>query len=154
ASTTTTHHTEVEPDTFSNGSTIVSAFQVGRIYDGGACAIGFATSTNNGSTWTNGLLPGITKYAGGGHNDRATDAAVAYDASHGQWLVSSLTLLEAGGVHGNGVVTSPFYGHCYTEWDNHGNGNLVQMSTSTDGGQTWSAPATNGTGVIGGSRWC
>src|SRR6185437_9703428 len=103
ASNTTNHHTEVEPDTFSNGSTIVSAFQVGRIYDGGACAIGFATSTNNGSTWTNGLLPGITKYAGGGHNDRATDAAVAYDASHGQWLVSSLTLLEAGGVHGNGV---------------------------------------------------
>jgi hypothetical protein len=28
ASTTTYHHTEVEPDTYSNGSTIVSAFQV------------------------------------------------------------------------------------------------------------------------------
>src|SRR6185437_16709077 len=55
ASTTTYHHTEVEPDTFSNGSTIVAAFQVARINDGGACAIGFATSTNNGSTWTNGL---------------------------------------------------------------------------------------------------
>jgi len=34
ASATTNHHTEVEPDTFSNGSTIVAAFQVGRIYDG------------------------------------------------------------------------------------------------------------------------
>src|SRR5690242_19710557 len=106
ASATTNHHTEVEPDTYSNGSTIVAAFQVGRIYDGGACAIGFATSTNNGSSWTSGLLPGITKYAGGGHNDRATDAAIAYDAAHGVWLVSSLTLLEAGGVHGNAVVTS------------------------------------------------
>src|SRR3954454_9546320 len=41
ASATTNHQTEVEPDTFANGSTIVSAFQVGRIYDGGACAIGF-----------------------------------------------------------------------------------------------------------------
>src|SRR5207302_11457461 len=91
-SSTTNHHTEVEPDTFSNGSTIVAAFQVGRIYDGGACAIGFATSTNNGATWTQGLLPGITKYSGGGPNDRATDASVAYDAAHNVWLVSSLTL--------------------------------------------------------------
>jgi hypothetical protein len=183
ASTTTNHRTEVEPDTFANGSTIVAAFQVGRVYDGGACAIGFATSANNGASWSSGLLPGITKYAGSGPNDRATDASVAYDAAHGVWLVSSLTLLEAGGVHGNAVVTSrstdgvnwsnpfttatggdldknwivcdntatsPFYGHCYTEWDNHGAGNLLQMSTSTDGGQHWSAPATNNTGVIGG----
>src|SRR5574340_398226 len=48
ASATTNHHTEVEPDTYSNGSTIVATFQVGRIYDGGACAIGFTTSTDNG----------------------------------------------------------------------------------------------------------
>jgi hypothetical protein len=184
ASATTNHHADVEPDTFSNGSTIVAAFQVGRIYDGGACAIGFSTSTNNGGSWTSGLLPGITKWSGGGANDRATDASVAYDAAHNVWLISSLTLLESGGVHGNAVVTSrstdggstwsapfttatggdldknwivcdntstsPFYGHCYTEWDNHGSGNLLQMSTSTDGGQHWSAPSTNGTGVIGG----
>src|SRR5262245_14116874 len=177
ASSTANHRTEVEPDTFANGSTIVSAYQVGRIFDGGACAIGFATSTNNGATWTSGLLPGITKYSGGGPNDRATDAAVAYDARHNAWLVSSLTLLEAGGVHGNAVVTSrstdggltwsapfttatggdldknwivcdntsssPFYGHCYTQWDDHGAGNRLEMSTSADGGQTWSAPATN-----------
>ena len=184
ASTATNHHAEVEPDTFANGSTIVAAYQVGRIYDGGACAIGFATSSDNGSTWTSGLLPGITKYVQGGHNDRATDASVAFDAAHNTWLISSLTLLESPSVHGNAVVTSrstdggltwstpfttatggdldknwivcdntatsPFYGHCYTEWDDHGNGNRLQMSTSSDGGQTWSAPATNGTGVIGG----
>jgi hypothetical protein len=183
ASNTTNHHAEVEPDTFANGSTIVATFQVGRIYDGGACDTGFATSTNNGAGWTSGLLPGITKYTGSGRNDRATDPSVAYDARHSVWLVSSLTLLEAGGVHGNSVVTSrstdgltwstpfttaiggdldknwivcdntatsPFYGHCYTQWDDHGAGNLVQMSTSSDGGQTWSVPATNGSGVIGG----
>src|SRR2546430_17029920 len=80
ASALTNHHTEVEPDTFSNGSTIVATFQVGRISDGGSCAIGFATSANNGSSWTSGLLPGITKGSGGGHNDRATDPSVAYDA--------------------------------------------------------------------------
>src|SRR4051794_37894867 len=124
ASSTTNHRTEVEPDTFSNGSTIVAAFQVGRIFDGGACSIGFATSTNNGASWTNGLLPGITKYSGGGTNDRATDASVAYDARHNTWLVSSLTLLEAGGVHGNALVTS----------------------RPTDGGLTRSAPSTTATG--------
>ena len=48
------------------------------------------------------------------------------------------------------TATSPFYGHCYTQWDDHGSGNRLQMSTSTDGGLTWSAPATNNTGVIGG----
>src|SRR5512132_2383611 len=51
-SSTTNHHANVEPDSFSNGSTIVTAYQVGRIYDGGACAIGFSTSTDNGNTWT------------------------------------------------------------------------------------------------------
>src|SRR5262245_62719160 len=111
ASSTTNHQTEVEPDTFSNGSTIVAAFQVGRVFDGGACAIGFATSTNNGASWTSGLLPGITKWTtaqgvANGPNDRATDASVTYDAAHNVWLISSLTLLEAGGVHRHSVVTS------------------------------------------------
>jgi len=184
-SAATNHHAEVEPDSFSYGSTIVAAFQVGRIYDGGACAIGFSTSTDNGASWTNnGLLPGITRWTGGGHNDRATDASVAYDAKHGAWLISSLSLLETPDIHGNAVLTSrstdggstwgnpattatggdldknwivcdntpasPFYGTCYTEWDDHGSGNRLQMSRSTDGGLTWSAPTTNNTGVIGG----
>lgn len=190
ASNTTNHHTEVEPDTFSSGSTIVAAFQVGRIFDGGACAIGFATSTNNGASWTSGLLPNITKWTvsqGTGPYDRATDAAVAFDARHNTWMVSSLALTETGGVKGVAVLTSlstdggftwgspvvtagitgnqnfdknwiacddtatsPHYGNCYTEWDDNGNGNLLKMSTSTDGGLTWSAAATNGSGVIGG----
>ena len=33
--------------------------------------------------------------------------------------------------------TSPFYGHCYTEFDNASDGDRIQMSTSTDGGLTW-----------------
>jgi hypothetical protein len=118
ASTTTNHQTIVEPDTFSNGSTIVAAYQVGRIYDGGACATGFSTSTDNGATWTSGLLPGLTKYAGGGTYDRVTDPAVAYDARDNVWMISSLVLTEAGGVRGVAIYTS----------------------RSTDGGITWGPP--------------
>jgi hypothetical protein len=186
ASNTTNHHANVEPDSFSFGSTIVAAYQVGRIYDGGACATGFSTSTDNGAT-TSGLLPGLTKYTGGGTFDRATDPAVAYDARHNTWIISSLVLTETGGVKGVGIrnslstdggltwptvtsipntagmvspdknwivcdntSTSPFYGNCYTEWDDNGAGNRMEMSRSTDGGLTWSVAATNNQGIIGG----
>src|SRR5579863_5093243 len=71
---TSQHQTEVEPDTYSSGSTIVSAFQVGRFRTGGASDIGWATSQDGGATWTHGFLQGITIYAGGTFN-RASDAA-------------------------------------------------------------------------------
>jgi len=48
--------------------------------------------------------------------------------------------------------TSPFYGNCYATWDDFGNGNRILMSTSTNGGLTWSAPAAtanNATGLGG-----
>src|SRR3954447_10974010 len=61
--TSSQHRTEVEPDTFAFGSTMVVAFQAGRFTNGGASNVGFATSTDNGSTWTNGFLPGTTVYA-------------------------------------------------------------------------------------------
>src|SRR5207245_2766921 len=60
---TSQHKTEVEPDTFAFGSTIVSAFQVGRFFNGGASNIGFATSTNGGKSFTSGFLPASTVFA-------------------------------------------------------------------------------------------
>src|SRR5215468_1712916 len=45
------HATEVEPDTFAFGSTVVATFQVGRIFNGGSCNIGWATSHNGGISW-------------------------------------------------------------------------------------------------------
>src|SRR5690348_16786726 len=39
---TSQHKTQVEPDTFSNGNTIVAAVQSGRFFDGGGSNIGFA----------------------------------------------------------------------------------------------------------------
>lgn len=91
------HATEVEPHVVSNGSTMVAAFQVGRIPKsagpgGGSTDIGWATSADGGATWKNGSLPGLTTGEGTGLYDAASDPAVAYDAKHGVWLISSLPL--------------------------------------------------------------
>src|SRR5262245_1226812 len=60
------HATEVEPHTFANGSTVVAAFQTGRIAPGGSTDIGWATSSDGGATWTHGFLPGLTTGEGSG----------------------------------------------------------------------------------------
>src|SRR5438445_7110124 len=96
--TTSQHATELEPDTFAAGTTIVSAFQVGRFFNGGASNIGFATSTNGGSSWTSGFLPSSTVYASpAGTYPRASDPVVAYDAKHNVWLISYLGIVTPSG---------------------------------------------------------
>ena len=179
--------TIVEPDTYSNGSTIVAAAQMGRIFDGGATVNGFATSTNNGASWTSGALPGVTTATGGSY-DRATDPSVAYDAKHGVWLISSLVLVDTpSGPSGRAVLTSrstnggltwgnpvntavaapgedfdknwivcdntstsPFYGSCYTQFDDFGHFNALKMYYSRDGGLTWTAGKVPRVSIIGG----
>src|ERR1700689_2198307 len=86
------HATEVEPHVLAHGSTLVAAFQTGRISPGGATDIGWATSTDGGATWTPGVLPGLTTGEGTGPYDAASDPAVAYDAKHGVWMIASLPL--------------------------------------------------------------
>jgi hypothetical protein len=44
---------------------------------------------------------------------------------------------------------SPFYGNCYTTWDDTGHGNLLKMSTSTDGGLTWGPARSTGHAATG-----
>ena len=165
------HATEVEPHVLANGSTIVAAFQTGRIAPGGATDIGWATSTDGGSTWTHGFLPGLTTGEGSGPYSAASDPAVAFDAAHNVWMIASLPIasfqtpavvvsrsLDGGLTWQNPVSVdstasssdknwivcdsnsgSPFFGHCYVEWDNPAAGDEILMSTSTDGGQTWGA---------------
>ena len=188
---TSQHQTEVEPDSYANGSTIVAVTQVGRFSDGGASNIGWATSTDSGATWHNGFLPGTTVNATpAGTYDRLSDPTVAYDAAHQRWMIASLgisnsagsavgvavivSLSSDGGLTWNAPVTvatvtnggffdkdwivcdntstSPYSGHCYVEWDLASSNDLVQMSTSSDGGNTWSAAqstADNATGLGG-----
>lgn len=87
---TSEHQTQVEPDTFSFGSTTVSAFQSGRFSTGGGSSgIIWATSFDVGHSWQTGILPGITVFAGGPFM-RASDPIVAYDLRHKTWLIVSL----------------------------------------------------------------
>src|SRR5438132_9725479 len=48
---TSQHATELEPDTFAYGGTVVATFQVGRFFNGGASDIGFVRSGNGGASW-------------------------------------------------------------------------------------------------------
>ena len=57
------HKTEVEPDMFAWGTTIVTTFHVARrpgSVGWGSGDVGFSTSTDGGKTWTYGLLPDLT----------------------------------------------------------------------------------------------
>jgi hypothetical protein len=178
---TSQHATEVEPDTFSYGSTVVAAFQSGRFFNGGATDIGWARSSDGGATWdVSSFLPGMTFTSGDTSNpyERVSDPSVAYDVKHNVWIVSSVPLLpnvsvpailisrstDGGASFGTPVSisapptkkvnldknwtvcddtsSSPFYGNCYTEFDNFGENDVVYMSTSGDGGLTWSTPIT------------
>ncbi len=90
------HATEVEPDSFAFGRTIVAVFQVGRVENGGATAIGVATSTDAGSHWRSGLLPGMTPLSPQpGTDPRASDPTVGYDAVHGVWLATALGIASS-----------------------------------------------------------
>jgi hypothetical protein len=168
------HKTEVEPDSYSWGSTMVAAFQVARVEDGGGADLGFATSKDSGKTWTFGSLPGLTVNYKGGSNSAASDASVVYDAKHGVWLICSLPIGNTGdnvavsrstdGIHWDKPIMidssggddknwitcdnnakSKFYGHCYSEWDTP----EIMLSTSTDGGLTWGPAKTSADNVFG-----
>ena len=183
------HKTEVEPHSFAWGNTMVSAFHVARrpgSIGWGSGDVGFSTSVDGGKTWHFGDLPGLTVNFGGGTYGAAADPSVAYDAKHGQWLISTLPLAgtsccsligdvavsrSTNGINwGNPIIidkthlddknwtvcdnttTSPFYGNCYTEWDQAFGTGDVLMSVSSDGGLTWGPglPSSDHAGGLGG----
>jgi hypothetical protein len=181
------HRTEVEPSSFAWGSTVVTAYHVGRrpgSLGWGSADVGFSTSTDGGKTGTYGYLPGLTVNYGNGTFGAVGDPSVAYDAKHGVWMISTLPLVglnensgkigdvavsrSTDGIHwGNPVIidntalddknwtvcdntsTSPYYGNCYTEWDQAFGTGDVMMSTSSDGGLTWTPGQTTADQAFG-----
>ncbi len=163
------HETAVEPDSAAWGDTVVAVFQVGRRLAGAASNIGTAVSRDDGRTWTRAMLPGLTGNAvPPGPELAASDPSVAYDAAHGVWLVSTLTLegtnsphiwisRSTDGAHWSAPVdaadgetldkewiacdngtASPFRGRCYLEYTDDQKSTTTSQF-STDGGLTWSA---------------
>jgi len=84
------HATEVEPDAFAMGSTVVATYQVGRVFGGAAAATGFSTSSDAGRTWKHGLLPAFPG------STAASDPVVAHDTLHRRWLIATLVPNAAG----------------------------------------------------------
>jgi len=165
------HKTQLEPDSFAFGNTIVAVSQSGRyVNGGGASNLVFASSQNAGRTWRTGGMPGGTVNEGGVW-PRISDPSIAYDPEHGVWLFLGLGINSGGighillvdrstddGVTWSNPITaaessgtfwdktwitcdtwasSPHYGNCYIQFDDNGQGNEMEMVTSTDGGLTW-----------------
>ena len=80
----------------------------------------FSSSQNGGRTWTTGGLPGTTINAGGPW-PRISDPSIAYDAQDDVWLALGLGI-DAGG-----------------------DGHILLVNRSTDGGVTWANPVVAGT---------
>jgi hypothetical protein len=154
------HETQVEPDSHAFSRTIVTVFQSSRFTNGGAERIGFSTSRDGGRTWRPGRLPGSF--------ERVADPVVVYDSVHRWWIATSLASEEAVAVHRSrdGIswrapllvsskgqeydkewiacdnwAASRFRGRCYLTYMNFAT-NTIETRRSTDGGASWSAPAS------------
>jgi len=173
------HKTQLEADTYAWGSTIVAAFQSGRYNSGGCSDIGWATSSDAGQTWQYGFLPGISQ----GQNpsnpyQRVSDPAVAYDAAHAVWMISSLPVTSGtapavvvstspDGVNWGGPVSvAPAPTGSDKNWNvcdntpsspyygqcyvewDDGN-NQIHVNVSSDGGQSWGPTESGGNGAYG-----
>ncbi len=68
---------------------------------------------------------------------------------------STVSVVETGGFYDkpwigcDNTPSSPHYGNCYVEWDDFSLFDQIEMSTSTDGGKTWSAKKTTANGAFG-----
>jgi BNR repeat protein len=172
------HETAVEPADFAWGSTVVAAFQLGRIASGAANNIGWATSTDAGRTWRRGVLPSLTVDSSPpGPELAASDPTVAYDAAHKTWLIGTLTLerssshvlvarsqdgrawsapvtiatgpvLDKDWLACDNGTSSPHRGRCYAAYTDDDLNETV-VQWSDDGGLTWSPPVRATSTLVG-----
>ena len=114
--------TQIEPSIAvnpANPSNAVTAYQEGRIANGGDATNGFATTFDCGATWSHGELPKLTTYPGqGGQLERASDAVVAFGPDNVVYANSLIFDLNV----------------------NNGLRSAMAVNVSKDGGKTWSNP--------------
>ena len=99
-----------------NPNHAIAVFHVGRANDGGAATDGYATTFDQGRTWTNGLFPGLT-IATGGTIQRVSDPRV---------------VIGPGGIAY--ATAQPYNNDALPAYSS-----VVSM-TSADGGLHWSQP--------------
>ena len=99
---------------------MVSSLALNANIGGGAVIV--SRSTNGGAT---------------GNNPNNVRVAAANEDFDKNWTVCDNT------------PTSPWYGSCYTTWDDFGHGNRLKIAYSRDGGLTWTLSRTPNVGVIG-----
>jgi hypothetical protein len=79
--------------------------------------------------------------------NRSTDGGLTFGNPIA--IASSSTFYDKDWIVCDNHPTSPYYGHCYAQFDDHANKNLLEMSTSTDGGLTWGPALTTGNKTSG-----
>jgi hypothetical protein len=97
-----------------NPANILAGYQEHRFADGGARALTFAVSFDDGATWREGLVPKLT-IASGGVWDRASDPWVAFGPGNRAYFASLV-------------------------FNRRNAENGVAVSSSLDGGATWGDP--------------
>ena len=103
-----------------DGVWLVSTLAITEVGGGilGAAVLSSRSTDSTGTAWNN---PVIVSAASGSSN------------------------LDKNWIACDNTPSSPFYGNCYSQWDDNGQGNKLYMSTSTNGGLTWGAKkATQG----------
>src|SRR5437763_1471217 len=100
---------------------MVSSLALNASVSGAAVIV--SRSTNGGLAWNN----PVTVHAAGAGEDLDKN-----------WTVCDNT------------TTSPWYGSCYTTWDDFGHGNRFRAAYSRNGGVSWTLSTTPNQGVIGG----
>src|SRR3954449_7399096 len=126
--------TQIEPSIAvnpANPCNAVTAYQEGRIANGGDATNGFATTFDCGATWSHGELPKLTTYPGqGGQLERASDAVVAFGPDNVVYANSLIFDLNV----------------------NNGLRSAMAVNVSKDGGRTWSDPVIFQDDELGGTN--
>ncbi|MEP6910065.1 MAG: hypothetical protein ABI896_06510, partial [Actinomycetota bacterium] len=156
--------TQSETQTWAQGNTVVTTFNDSR--SAPSCYSGGSYSLDNGATF----IPYNTRPFCSGHGTGYGDPVIVFDQAHSKWVAvflasgcggqglavwtstNAITWVVGPCAHSGGGddresgyvdnnPSSPNYGRIYVTWNNFNVGSgALQVTSSGDGGATWSAP--------------